>query len=147
MTAVWLETRGIIYLVLYVVLILYAGRQGFALVRSRIAGVPLYPPDWSAWQRRLLTAIYVEGAVGMVAVWIMLIHAGPPLMSVLYGHARGTPWIGMLIYTTAWLWSLRPIQPLAARPDPRVVSNVHIGMRATGLALMFFFAIASIKNW
>ena len=147
MTAVWLETRGIIYLVLYVVLILPAGRQGARSGAQQNCRRSVLPRGLVGMARPTSDG-YLSG--GRRRHGRHLDHADSCRPTVEVGAVRprpGTPWSGMLIYTVAWLWSLRPIQPLESRPDLGVITNVHIGMRAIVLALMFFFAIASIENW
>jgi hypothetical protein len=147
MTAIWLETRGAVYLVLYSVLIGYAVRHLVALVRDRSAGVPMYPAGWSAWHRGLMTAVNVAGAAGLFVACVLLMRAGPSLAQVLSGHARGSAWGGVLFYTSAWVWSLRPIRPVQDRPSLVAAPYAFIGMRAVVLGFMFFLAIASIEDW
>jgi hypothetical protein len=147
MTALWLEIRGPVYLVLCGVMAGYAIHHAIALIRGRMTGIPLYPADWSTWQGRLLMTVYAAGAIGLVAVWVMLVKDGPSLIQVARGQSRGSPWVGSLFYTSAWLWSIRPIVPLVNRPDVAPAPNVHIGTRVAVLVLMFFLAIASIENW
>jgi hypothetical protein len=77
----------------------------------------------------------------------MLIRIGPSPAQIWQGHAKGTPWVGSLFYSTAWLWSFRPTQPPNDRNAPAGIAYGLIGARAAVLGAMFFLAVASIQDW